>query len=71
MTLSGGTTGLSFSISDSSFLGSMTWLVSERVGFMITAWGERAQKNVEWRNRVCAWRRAGIRAHVFGEVPIS
>ena len=44
MTLSGGTTGLSFKRRDSRRVGDVMWNWREREGFMIKACGERAKK---------------------------
>lgn len=67
MTLSGGTTGLSLSISDSSRFGAMTWEFSDKLGFMIRACGDRAKKYVECGYKVIAWRRDGTSAQLRGE----
>lgn len=67
MTLSGGTTGLSFSISDSSRFGAMKWEFRERPGFMIRACGDRTKKYVECGYKVMAWRRDGTSAQLRGE----
>ena len=71
MTLSGGTTGLSFSIRLSNFFGAITRSTNDCVGFMITAWGDRAQKYVEWGFSVIAFLIAGSKVHDVGFRPTS
>ena len=71
MTLSGGTTGLSLSISDSRRFASRTWDLRFIDGFIIRLCGERRKKKVDLGNFVMACRRAGTIAQLRGELLIS
>jgi ABC-type antimicrobial peptide transport system permease subunit len=68
MTLSGGTTGALDIMVASSFaeVRSAVWI--GMVGFMMSAVWSMYQKKVEPGYIVMAWRMAGTRAHVSGEL---